>query len=209
MSGNVCQLVLWGLQPAGQLLCCDDNSPCLANPPICSSTNKMVQCWFINTLDACKRKDNLAKTVCQYLDGVYCLKGETDESYDNTENDWNVISVILNRNTATTSVNGYTSSYPPSPKMVSRVPQVPGGNNAPSGPPPPSKSMVCSDSMASGFCQIEDSSDSGYDSFSYDVEICNNSIDIINSLPQISNATTTVTSTVLLLFLLLLDLHQP
>jgi hypothetical protein len=53
--------------------------------------------------------------------------------------------------------------------------------------------MVCSDSMASGFCQIKD--DSGYKSFKYDVEICDKSIDIINSPPDVSYPVVTVTAT--------------
>lgn len=207
-SGSVCKLVFEGLQPTGQLLCCENNRPCLAKSPVCSSTNKMIQCWFITNLDACKRKDALAKTVCQYLDGVYCLKGETDQPYDSSKlGDWNVISVMLSRNTGASSVNGYTSNYttPPlpvsPPLLAARAPQLPPTPGPPPGPPPgPSpapdepKSIVCSDSMASGICQIKYVS--GYKPFSYDVEVCNNSIDIINSLPQISNATTTVSTTV-------------
>ncbi|CAB4480479.1 hypothetical protein RhiirA5_417393 [Rhizophagus irregularis] len=233
-SGSVCQLVLWGLHPVGQLLCCEDNQPCLANSPVCSSTNKMAHCWFISQLDACKRNDALSKTVCQYQDGVYCLKGVTDHPYDNSSlSNWNVIDVILSRNTAVSSVNGYVSKYPPPPPPPppAPAPAAPAPGKAPDGkapappagaapadgkaPAPPAgaapadgkapgkalavraltiqnpKSIICSDSMTSGICQIQD--DAGYESFSYDVEICDNSVDIINSLPKISNATTTVT----------------
>ncbi|CAG8597155.1 21205_t:CDS:2 [Rhizophagus irregularis] len=214
-SGSVCQLVLWGLHPVGQLLCCEDNQPCLANSPVCSSTNKMAHCWFISQLDACKRNDALSKTVCQYQDGVYCLKGVTDHPYDNSSlSNWNVIDVILSRNTAVSSVNGYVT---PGKAPDGKAPAPPAGAAPADGkaPAPPAgaapadgkapgkalavraltiqnpKSIICSDSMTSGICQIQD--DAGYESFSYDVEICDNSVDIINSLPKISNATTTVT----------------
>jgi hypothetical protein len=102
-SDSLCKLVLGGLQPAKQLLCCEDNSPCLASPPICTSTNKMARCWFINQLPACYRNDTLAQTVCKYKNGVYCLKGVTDLSYDISElSGWNVIDVILSRATELT-----------------------------------------------------------------------------------------------------------
>jgi hypothetical protein len=197
MSGSVCKLVLWDLQPAGELLCCEDNKPCLAYPLICSSANRLTRCWFINKLGACKRKDALAKTVCQYQDGVYCLKGVTDQPYDRSSPGWNVVSSVLYRFSAIESANGY--SYAPvrpvsPPLLAARAPQ---GKEMPKGPTngfQNPQSMVCSDSMVSGICQVKD--DTGYKSFSYDVEICNNSIDIINSPPQISNATTTVSTTI-------------
>ncbi|GES92961.1 hypothetical protein GLOIN_2v1484262 [Rhizophagus clarus] len=157
-SGSVCQLVLKGYQPAGQLLCCENDNICLSNMPICSSTNKMAQCWFINELDSCKRTDALANTICQYLDGVYCLKGETDQPYDRTKLSWSAIDLELSRDNLSDSISG-----------------------------------VC--------CQIQDSN--GYKPFNFQVEICNNVFDVINSPPQISNstaivnitATTTVTTT--------------
>ncbi|CAG8597065.1 21200_t:CDS:2, partial [Rhizophagus irregularis] len=171
-SGSVCKLVLGGLQPADELLCCEDNLPCLASSPICSSTNKLTRCFFINKLGACERNDTLAKTVCQYQDGVYCLKGETDIPYDEDQlGGWNVIYWIFARYTAIRSVNGYTDEktgpLPGAPPPAPAAPPPPGGelpSKAPKGLQNPS-SMVCSDSMASGICQIKD--DSGYKNFNY------------------------------------------
>ncbi|GBB92198.1 hypothetical protein RclHR1_01980023 [Rhizophagus clarus] len=178
-SGSVCQLVLKGYQPAGQLLCCENDNICLSNMPICSSTNKMAQCWFINELDSCKRTDALANTVCQYLDGVYCLKGETDQPYDRTKLSWSAIDLALSRDNLSDSISGFTMNYDNFPVPVPD--------------PNPSEYLYCSDSMASGVCQIQDSN--GYKPFNFQVEICNNAFDVINSPPQISNATAIVTTT--------------
>ncbi|RGB33284.1 hypothetical protein C1646_669474 [Rhizophagus diaphanus] len=179
MSGSICQLVFRGFQPPGQLLCCEKDSICLNNAPICSSTNKMAQCWFINQLDSCKRKDALAMTVCQYQDGVYCLKGQTDQSYDRSKLSWSAIDLALSRNNLSNSNNGFTMNYDNFP-----VP-VPDQN--------PNEYIFCSDAMSSGVCQIQDSN--GYKPFHYLVEVCNNAVDVINSPPQISNATVTVMAT--------------
>ncbi|CAB4480480.1 hypothetical protein RhiirA1_395968 [Rhizophagus irregularis] len=230
-GSTICKLVLGGLQPAGKLLCCEDNNPCLANPSMCTSTKKMAHCWFISQLDACNRNDTLAQTVCQYQSGIYCLKGVTDLPYDTSKlSGWNVIEIILGRNIIASSINGYNYSLPPPPPpplQPSPPPPPPppkgpapgdppagGGPPVPGAPPPaasppaaPSpkgpadpptelknpKFIVCSDSMASGFCQIKD--DSGYKSFKYDVEICDESIDIINSPPEVSYPVVTVTVT--------------
>ncbi|GBC06206.1 hypothetical protein RclHR1_06690011 [Rhizophagus clarus] len=180
MSSSICQLVLKGFQPAGQLLCCEEDNICLGNAPICSSTNKMVQCWYINQLDACKRKDALAKTVCQYQDGVYCLKGETDQPYDRSKLSWSAIDLALSRDTLPYSLSGFTMNYDNFPDPVLN--------------PNPNEVLVCSDSMASGLCQVED--DNGYRPFNYQVEVCNNLVDNINSPPEIAKAITTITELV-------------
>ncbi|CAG8597137.1 21204_t:CDS:2 [Rhizophagus irregularis] len=203
-GSTICKLVLGGLQPAGKLLCCEDNNPCLANPSMCTSTKKMAHCWFISQLDACNRNDTLAQTVCQYQSGIYCLKGVTDLPYDTSKlSGWNVIEIILGRNIIASSINA--PGDPPAgggppvpgapPPAASPAPAAP----SPKGPADPPtelknpKFIVCSDSMASGFCQIKD--DSGYKSFKYDVEICDESIDIINSPPEVSYPVVTVTVT--------------
>jgi hypothetical protein len=179
MSGSICQLVFRGFQPPGQLLCCEKDNICLNNAPICSSTNKMAQCWFINQLDSCKRKDALANTVCQYVDGVYCLKGQTDQQYDRSKISWSAVDLALSRNDLSNSINGFTMNYDNFPVPVAD--------------PNPNELLYCSDAMASGVCQIQDNN--GYKPFNYQVELCNNDVDIINSPPQISNATVTVTAT--------------
>jgi hypothetical protein len=55
--------------------------------------------------------------------------------------------------------------------------------------------LVCSDSMASGICQIQDEF-GYYSTFRYQVEVCNGLIDIINSPPKIAKAITTITELV-------------
>ncbi|RIA88830.1 hypothetical protein C1645_825706 [Glomus cerebriforme] len=175
-GSSICQLVYKGLQQPGQLLCCDNNV-CLANAPICSSTNLLAQCWYINGLDACKRVDALAMTVCQYQNGVYCLKGTTDQPYSSSNTPYSIaLNLILSRNTVDTSKNGYTKNYDnPGPKLAAN----------------PFDNIICSDSMASGICQIQD--DTGYTPFNYDVEVCNDSVDVINSPPQLASPITTIT----------------
>ncbi|CAB5148015.1 hypothetical protein RhiirA5_376557 [Rhizophagus irregularis] len=180
MSDSICQLVLKGYQPTGQLLCCEAGNACLGNAPICSSTSRMVQCWNINQLGSCKRKDTLAKTVCQYQDGIYCLKGETDELYDRGKLAWSAIDLVLNRNIYSYSFNGFTMNYGNFPNPILN--------------PNPKENLVCSDAMASGICQIQ--GDFGYKTFNYQVEVCNGLIDIINSPPKIAKAITTITEQV-------------
>lgn len=179
-SDSICRLVFKGYQPTGQLLCCESGNACLGNAPICSSTSKMVQCWNINELDSCKRKDTLAKTVCQYQDGVYCLKGETDKPYDRSKLAWSAIDLALSRNIYSYSLNGFTMNYGNFPNPVLN--------------PKPKETLVCSDAMASGICQIQRSF--GYIAFNFQVEVCNGLIDIINSPPNIANAITTITEQV-------------
>ena|SRR5437763_8860542 len=73
----VCKLVLQGTEPTEKLLCCEGNSSCIINPDSsCSAANKLIQCWNIRELDACKRIDSVAQVVCSHKNGVYCLRGK-------------------------------------------------------------------------------------------------------------------------------------
>ncbi|KLL04867.1 MAG: hypothetical protein MRERV_10c046 [Mycoplasmataceae bacterium RV_VA103A] len=155
-----CQRILaQGETQLGKLSCCESNSSaCIANPATCSSVNKLVQCRSINGLGACTRTDSTAQVVCQHTDGIYCLGGNTDRFYNKSSSSLTEkeVSWILGRNTAKESVNGVRVVCNP----------VWGCNQFQSG-----SAVTCSDSLASGNCQIENGV-GGTFPFDYQVEIC-------------------------------------
>src|SRR5436305_4450696 len=95
---SACKLALTGTEPTGKLLCCEPNSACIASPPTCSSTNKLIQCWNIGGFDPCTRNDSVATNVCQHKDGTYCLEGVTDLPYSGSQGTADAINWLLSRN---------------------------------------------------------------------------------------------------------------
>ena len=71
----VCSQLETGKIPTDQLLCCFDNK-CSADPTDlvnCAQPKQLSHCHNITNLDACQRIDQLARQVCDWQGGFFCL----------------------------------------------------------------------------------------------------------------------------------------
>src|SRR5438045_4162861 len=71
-----CNQVEAGKVLADQLLCCDNTtSSCTNDFSNCHNytTQQIAMCRNITTLDACRRTDPLARRVCDWQGGLFCL----------------------------------------------------------------------------------------------------------------------------------------
>ncbi|CAG8709737.1 15207_t:CDS:2 [Funneliformis mosseae] len=63
--------------PPNQLVCCnnsnDPSSSCSTDFSNCFEPKELIKCYKIDNLEACRRTDDVAKTVCQNKDSLYCL----------------------------------------------------------------------------------------------------------------------------------------
>jgi hypothetical protein len=63
--------------PPNRLVCCnnsdDPSSSCSTDLSNCFAPKELIICYEINNLEACRRIDDIAKTVCQNKDSLYCL----------------------------------------------------------------------------------------------------------------------------------------
>ncbi|CAG8453430.1 9208_t:CDS:2 [Dentiscutata erythropus] len=159
---STCQRVFaGGTGQLGKLLCCDNanSTNCLASLPTCTNVNKLIQCWSIKGLDACiSRNDTTAQEVCSHQndDGIFCLEGNTDLPYNNTDTFASAINYMLGRYTAKDLQNG-ASCYGFS------CPQVACSYGC--------RQMHCGDSLASGSCQVTNDL-GGTNTLNYQIEIC-------------------------------------
>jgi len=88
-NSSVYELALNNFAPT-EVLCCESNNTCIANPVTCSSTNKLFQCWSISNYGPCSNNNNVnteflpkpSPPPACLLGEVYCFKGESDEVYD-------------------------------------------------------------------------------------------------------------------------------
>ncbi|CAG8636432.1 14369_t:CDS:1, partial [Acaulospora colombiana] len=184
-SQNVCKLVLTGSEPAGKLLCCENNSPCYASPSSCSSSDRLWQCWDIRDFDPCNRNDTVASIACQLRNGVYCLKGLSDYTYNQNSQNLAAINWILSRDTVVYSVNGASTCCFNSCCDDYCSYDGCGGIHYP---------VQCTDSLDSGSCLI--TNDAGAQNpFNYQVQVCdNNSYYIIPEPSAIQTTVVTLTA---------------
>ncbi|CAG8723664.1 12376_t:CDS:1 [Dentiscutata erythropus] len=175
---SICQRVrAGGTGQLGMLLCCDNTNStnCLANPPTCTNVNKLVQCWSIKGLDACiSRNDTTSQGVCSHQndDGIFCLEGNTDRQYNNTDKYASAVNYMLSRYTAKDSVNGANCESSACPQIGCDYVNL-------------CRKVNYEDSLASGGCQVANDL-GGTDPLYYQVEICGTSYDTIIA-PQASS----------------------